>query len=107
MGMPAVLFAVVHKGQRPDVPADMPPDYRDLMQRCWDNDMRQRCCIDLRGPAFVHVLHTLLPSAARMAWPVHFTTSSPVFGCTATHHVTRRPGAHLLLAASAGRQWRR
>ena len=43
MGMPAVLFAVVQKGQRPDVPADMPPNYRDLMQRCWDSDLRARC----------------------------------------------------------------
>ena len=55
MGMPAVLFAVVHKGQRPDVPADMPPDYRDLMQRCWANDMRERCRTQLRGYAFVCV----------------------------------------------------
>jgi serine/threonine protein kinase len=44
MGMPAVLFAVVHKGQRPDVPADMPPDYKELMQRCWDNNAQSRCC---------------------------------------------------------------
>jgi serine/threonine protein kinase len=43
MGMPAVLFAVVQKAQRPDVPPDMPPDYRELMQRCWDSDLRARC----------------------------------------------------------------
>ncbi len=42
MSMPAVLFAVVHQGQRPDVPDDMPDDYRSLMARCWDSDPRKR-----------------------------------------------------------------
>lgn len=42
MSMPAVLFAVVHQGQRPDVPSDMPDDYKALMQCCWDSDPHNR-----------------------------------------------------------------
>jgi Protein tyrosine and serine/threonine kinase len=96
MGMPAVLFAVVHKGQRPDVPPDMPHDYRDLMQRCWDNDMRQRCCTELRGHAFVHLLHTLLPCGARKACPVHHNKQSGV--CMYCHGSCHQASRRTLVA---------
>lgn len=117
MGMPAVLFAVVHKKQRPDVPADMPPDYRDLMQRCWDNDMRNRCrdaaerrasCVD--HPAMHSLLAVAFPSLQVSALTSFRTDlgkqrvaqSSSQAAC----HMAPRPTFASRVSA-AGRQWRR
>ncbi len=31
----AIFFAVVHQGERPQLPADMPPSYASLVRDCW------------------------------------------------------------------------
>ena len=42
----------VESGNRPLVPDEMPPDYRELMERCWDGDPSRR-------PPFAEVVEVL------------------------------------------------
>lgn len=38
-----VMFNVVHKGLRPDLPPDCPPAYLELMTACWADNEADRC----------------------------------------------------------------
>lgn len=38
-----VMYNVVHEALRPELPADCPPAYAQLMQSCWAVDACDRC----------------------------------------------------------------
>ncbi len=44
-----VMYNVVHEALRPELPADCPPAYAQLMQSCWAVDACDRCAWLIRA----------------------------------------------------------
>lgn len=78
MAQVSVALAVVQHGTRPPIPAQCPPLYRALIERCWAQDASRR-------PSFKHLLQGLLDDACAVHRPAATLPVVPVVPVARVH----------------------
>jgi hypothetical protein len=82
-----VIFSVVNAGMRPEIPEDMPPAYRALMESCWQTEADSRPVFDdimaaLKEQAQQHVIAMRESAAASSMASQRSPVQSPFVAAT-------------------------